>query len=235
MVTTKNEYFANLDVLKNINQPAYALLPKAGTPYHIDVDTRTIDNNNLSILEKDHKSKTIYFSINRYVDYMDLAQTICVIQYNANGKSYFYPVPFYDVYTKVEEGKIIFPWNLDYTVTEKPGTVTFSIRFFKIGTYINKKNEAELILTYNLNTLSSVLTIKKSLTEFQIDKDDALHLKPSEKDILMSYIDEKMKTLSRKVYWTVLEDDFSQSVIDIADNEVKQDLLQTMNPEKEEN
>ena len=234
MINTKSEYFANLDILKNINQPAYAILPKAGTPYHIDVETRTIDNNNLSILEKDHKSKTIYFSINRYVDYMDLAQTNCVIQYNANGRTHFYPVPFYDVYTKVSEGKIIFPWNLDYAVTEKSGTVPFCVRFFKVGTQINKKKEAELVLTYNLNTLSSAVTIKKSLSELQIDEDDISYLRPSDKDVIIAYVDEKMKTLSRKIYWTILDDNYSQPVIDIMDNEIKQDLLDIVSPKKED-
>jgi hypothetical protein len=52
----------------------------------------------------------------------------------------------------VTENKIIFPWNLDYAVTETPGNVPFSIRFFKIGTVINEKREAELVFTYNLNT-----------------------------------------------------------------------------------
>jgi hypothetical protein len=67
-------------------------------------------------------------------------------------KTCFYPVPFYDIYTKIEEGKIIFPWNLDYNVTKEPGSVQFSIRFFKIDTRITENNDAELILTYNLNT-----------------------------------------------------------------------------------
>lgn len=235
MTTSQKEYFANLDILQNINQPAYALLPKAGTPYHINVETREIATNSVVLLEKDHKSTTIYFSIDRYVDYMDLAQTVCVIQYNANGRTRFYPVPFYDVYSKNAEKQIIFPWNLDYAVTENPGTVPFCIRFFKIGTQINDKNEAELILTYNLNTSPSALIVKKSLTEMQIDKNDKTYLQPSDKDILMSYIDEKMKTLSRKLYWTVLTDEFSDSIIDIITEEVKEDLLNTMNPPKIEN
>jgi hypothetical protein len=51
----------------------------------------------------------------------------------------------------------------------------------------------------------------------------------------MSYIDEKMKTLSRKLYWTVLTDEFSDSIIDITTEEIKNDLLNTMNPpDKEE-
>lgn len=42
MVTTAQEYFANLDLLQNVNQPAYALLPTDENIYEIDVNTRTI-------------------------------------------------------------------------------------------------------------------------------------------------------------------------------------------------
>lgn len=216
MITATNEYLGNLDILQNVNQPAYALLPTAGTVYHIDVGTRSIDNNKLVIVEQDHKSKTIYFSINRYIDYMDLSQTCCVIQYNANGKTRFYPVPFYDVYTKMEEGKIIFPWTLDYAVSATPGTVPFSIRFFKIGTFLDENNSAKLALTYNLNTLPSFLSVSKSLVELPKDPNDKTYLQPGDKDIIMKYVDDKMSTLSRKIYWSVLSDDFKGSIIDVS-------------------
>ena len=82
MITTEDKYSSNLDILQNVNQPAYALLPAADKIYNITVNNRKIDNKNITIVEKDHKSATIYFSIDRYVDYMDLAQTKCIIQYN---------------------------------------------------------------------------------------------------------------------------------------------------------
>lgn len=227
MITTQKEYLGNLDILQNVNQPSYALLPAAEKIYDIDVDERVINNRNITLVEKDHKSKTIYFSIDRFVDYMDLAQTKCVIQYNAevDGKvrTRFYPVPFYDVYTKVEEGKIIFPWNLDYNVTKTAGSVPFNIRFFKIGTRITEDNDAELILTYNLNIQPSWVKVEKSLTELQI-ADDPTYLQPGDVDILMEYVDKKMQTLSRKIYWTIVSDDYTDSTIDVS-AELQEEIL----------
>lgn len=72
-ITTQIEYPANLDILQNVNQPAYALLSAAEKIYDINIDNRTISNQNIVVVEKDHKSKTIYFSVDRFVDYMDLA------------------------------------------------------------------------------------------------------------------------------------------------------------------
>jgi hypothetical protein len=42
MITTAEEYFANLNLIYNINPPAYALLPSAENIYDIDINTRTI-------------------------------------------------------------------------------------------------------------------------------------------------------------------------------------------------
>lgn len=240
-VTTRDEYLGNLDILQNVNQPSYALLPAAEKIYEIDVENREVHNQNIVLVEKDHKSKTIYFCIDRYVDYMDLAQTKCIIQYNttnADGKmrTRFYPVPFYDVYTKVEEGKIIFPWNLDYNVTKAAGSVAFNIRFFKIGTHITENNDAQLILTYNLNIRPSWVKVEKALTELQIDENDSSYLQPGDVDILMDYVDLKMQTLSRKIYWTIVSDDFTDKTIDVS-AEIQEDLtdiLDAMDEYKEE-
>lgn len=223
-ITTKDEYFGNLDILRNVNQPSYALLPAAEKIYDIDVNDRTISNQRVTIVEKDHKSKTLYFSIDRFVDYMDLSQTQCVIQYNVEGKSRFYPVPYYDIYTKISEGKMIFPWNLSYALTKNTGTIPFSVRFFRIGTFITENNDAELIFTYNFNTLPSYVHVEKALTELQIDENDEVYLQPGDREIIMEYVDRKMQTLSRKVYWTVLEDDFTDTTIDVS-TEIQEDIL----------
>ena len=156
MITTAQQYFANLDILQNVNQPAHALLPTDDNIYNIDVKTRKIAAPQFLSVEKDFKSETIYFAIDRFVDYMDLATTCCVIQYNnLNSKkgTRFYPVPFYDIYKLSHIDKIVFPWCLDYHVTEVAGPVEFSIRFFKIGEAYNERNESVRVFTYNLNTL----------------------------------------------------------------------------------
>ena len=215
MITAENKYFANLDILQNVNYPTYALLPTADKIYNVDVNSRKIDNPNITIVEKDHRSTTLYFSINRHVDYMDLAHTKCIIQYNIKNQTYYYPVPFYDVYTQMIEDKIIFPWNLDYAIAESPGEVSFNIRFFKTGT-IQNNNTIEDIVTYNLNILPSSLKIEKSLTEHHLTSEDKEYLKPNEVQKIMQYVDTTMQTLSRKIYWTVLNDDYQDTSIDVS-------------------
>lgn len=231
MITTEDKYSSNLDILQNINQPAYALLPAADKIYNITINNRKIDNQNITIVEKDHKSATIYFSIDRYVDYMDLAKTKCIIQYNTKNRTYYYPVPFYDVYTKVLEKQIIFPWNIDYSVTNTPGVIPFSIRFFKVGTELSGNNEEKTVLTYNLNILPSQLVVEKALTEQQIDKNDESYLQPGDFEKLMAYVDTTMQTLSRKIYWTVLNDDYKNTTVDVS-AELKDQLLDIIEEEK---
>lgn len=213
MVTRENEYFANLDVLQNVNSPAFALLADAEIVHDIDLKTRTITPISVTILEKDHKSEVLYFSVDRYMDYMDLAKTCCIIQYNIDNTTRFYPVPFYDVYSKAPAGKIVFPWCLDYNITKKSKIIEFSIRFFQIGTQLDENNIAQYVLTYNLNTLPASLGIKKGMTEYHLEKNDEIYLQPGDKEIIMNYVDNRMSTLSRKIYWSVLDDSYSDDHI----------------------
>ena len=213
MITTQNEYLSKLDVLQNINYPAYALMPTAEKFYEIDVTTRQVEPITLSSIQRDHKAETLYFTVKRFVDYMDLSRTNCVIQYNVDGKTRYYPVPFYDIYTNAYKGEIILPWCLDYAVTKNAANVQFSIQFFKIDELLTERNDVEHIVSYSLNTLPSILVIKKGLAELQLDTDEA-YLQPKERQLLMNYVDKKMDTLSRKVYWTVVDDSFTGSNID---------------------
>ncbi len=70
MITTQNEYLSKLDILQNINNPAYALLPTAEKFYEINVNTREVAPITLSSIQRDHKAETLYFTVKRFVDYM---------------------------------------------------------------------------------------------------------------------------------------------------------------------
>ena len=117
MVTTADEYFGKLHLTLNENPPAYARLPSAENIYNIDAKTRVVDAPEFLGVERDHKSEVIYFVIDRKVDYMDLSQTCCVINYvnDVTNMARSYIVPFYDIYTLATEGKMLVPWNLDAT------------------------------------------------------------------------------------------------------------------------
>lgn len=229
MITTAQEYFANLDLIQNVNQPAYAILPSAENIYNIDINTRTIQAPKFLSLEKDHKSETIYFQIDRFVDYMDLSQTCCIIQYNnAKHKSLFYPVPFYDIYTKADKNKMLFPWCLDASVAEVAGLVQFSIRFFKIGERLNNRNEMEKILVYNMNTLPAESQVLKGITEYKPDMNSDYLLTPTQFDQLNDRIDNLAKF--NTIFWTMLDDTFTSSIN--TDN-IEQDLDTIMDNHKD--
>ena len=170
MITPSQEYYNKLWLLQSPNIPHLALLvPSTETIYKINLNNRTIESPPFISVELDHKSEIIYFSVDRYYDAMDLADTNCIIQYTntATKKSGFYAVPFYDVVTLSAEKyindkgqeeyvpKILFPWCIDGLATEKAGTLEYSIKFYKVG------DDNKII--YNLNTLPAKTQILKTL------------------------------------------------------------------------
>lgn len=213
MVTTTQEYNASLSVLQSVNPPAYALLPTTEKVYHINASTRTIDAPKFLSVEKDFKAETIYFAIDRYVNYMDLADTCCIIQYNnpeAEEKgTRYYAVPFYDVYKMAHVNKIVFPWCLDAHVAKTAGTVEFSIRFFKIGEILNDQEQAEYVVLYNFNTLPATSQVLHGLTEKQLTALDDYYLTTTQYEYLISEIS-KINYLG-KVYWTVLNEEVEEA------------------------
>lgn len=233
MITTAQEYFSNLDLLQNVNAPAYALLPTAENIYEIDVNTRTIAAPPFLSVEKDYKAEVIYFSIDRYVDYMDLSQTCCIIQYNniKGGKgTRFYPVPFYDIYRLGMADKIVFPWCLDYYVTEVAGPVEFSIQFFKVGEAINDRQEAVKVFTYNLNTLPASSQVLYGFKELQLNPKDDYYLQVDQYRQLANAI--KAVGDVQKLRWTYLDDSFVGPTIDIA--EIQLNLNQILEKSSED-
>lgn len=96
---TAEEYYNYLFQMQSQNPPTIALIEKAHSPYPIDAATRTVKGPEFLSVERDHNSETLYFVIDRFVDYMDLAETCCIIQYTnlTTKKSYIYHVPFYDL------------------------------------------------------------------------------------------------------------------------------------------
>lgn len=241
MITTDQEYFSNLSLLYNVNQPIYALLPSAEVIYNVDLNNRKIDAPEILSIEKDHKSEVVYFSVNRFADYMDLAQTCCVIQYNVsrkiNGKTvnktYFYPVPFFDIYTKADEGKMLFPWCLDASVTVSSGDVEFAICFFKIGTRITDNGQAEYIYTYNLNTLPAKSKIIKGIEEHEITTKEEVTLANLQYKNLWNAINGILENgVSTSLFWTVLPNDFTDP--DVDDSAITQELT-TIQSEIEQN
>ena len=90
------------DYLISIPQTPYNnfILPEDEPVYEIDLNTRKINSPQFLGTQTEHGAEIIYFSVDRYFNEMDLANTTCLIQYiNANNEGKIYPVPFYDLNT----------------------------------------------------------------------------------------------------------------------------------------
>ena len=205
MITTAEQYNANLHLIHNNNPPIFATLPTADNIYNIDIKTREIDAPKFLAVEKDHVSETIYFMVDRYADYMDLATTSCVITYtNALGKSRMYAVPFYDIYSFDTLGKIIFPWCLDANVAEAPGEVQFYIQFFKVSEVPDEMtNGTKKILSYCLNTLPAKSKVLKGMVVEEMKEGYELDL-PQYNELI-----DKINSIGeyRHTYWTTVDDE----------------------------
>ena len=85
------------DLQKNNKTPLIAhLLPKENQIHEVDLNTRTINVPQFLSVRYDHNAEVIYFKCPRYFEGVDLADTVCVIQYiNADGDQGIYWVPYY--------------------------------------------------------------------------------------------------------------------------------------------
>lgn len=138
----------------------------------IDLNSREINAPKFLSVQYDHNAEIIYFRCNRYFDNMDLARTVCVIQYlNAEhietdeGSPNFgektrdagiFWVPYYDIdhtvthYTSETEGvtepTLLIPWSIGGLATAYEGTVTYSVRFYRLA------NDNDKTYLYNMST-----------------------------------------------------------------------------------
>ena len=106
----EQDYLSHLYIIQSQNPPSLVLFPDVKKIYDVDLDTREIESPDFLSVSKDHKAETIYFRVDRFKGYMDLSNTICVIQYfTPDGSAHVYPVPFYDVITEKHKNPYC-PW-----------------------------------------------------------------------------------------------------------------------------
>lgn len=197
IATEKVDTLEQLYELQKQNAPSNVFLPFAHNIYDIDLSTRKINGPEFISARRDHKSEIIYFKIDRYFDYMDLSNTICVIEYIVPGDTkrvpHIYIVPFYDTSKFISEGKMIFPWSVGGAATSREGTIEYAIRFYRIdGEGENRK------LVYNLNTLPAKSKILPSI------EGDGEILK-AEYDIPAEPYEELIhQVVNNRTYWTIL-------------------------------
>lgn len=150
MITTPKDYYNLYHRIQSENAPSLAvLLPTDEKIYLVDLNARTVEAPQFLSVERDHKAEVIYFKVNRFFDFYDLTQAVCVVQYvNALGEPRAYVVPYYDIDTLSEDDMILFPWVIDGEATKAGGEIEYSIKFYKL-TDTGKR------YLYNLSTIPS--------------------------------------------------------------------------------
>lgn len=139
--------------------------------FNIDLNTREIETPSIMSVKSDHNAELIIFAVDRYYNYVDLADSQCIIQFKTidkDGQEYFglYPVQYYDIETLYDfenEGnsKILIPWEIPINVTQSATEVEYNFRF-----YIFDPDKNQVL--FNLNTKPGSSRIENTL---EIDDD----------------------------------------------------------------
>ena len=219
MITTPEEYYKYLwgieetDEDGNVinpynNRPVLSIiLPSDERTFDVNLSTRTINVPTFLSVAKDHRAETVYFLVDRYYEYKDLAETSCVIEYiNAAGEGGFYIVPFYDVTSYQgyidtdaegndinETEKMLVPWCIDGGVTKTAGPVQFALRFYELDGDTRE-------FKYNIRTQVATAEVLTGMDETALDE-------KVDYDIMSTLIqdfNEKIDHHEHTVYWTDL-------------------------------
>lgn len=191
------------------NKPLLSfILPSDERTFDVDLSSRTISVPTFLSVSKDHRAETVYFLVDRFFEYKDLATTSCIIEFiNAEGKGGFYPVPFYDIssYPRyfsddedgkqiVHEAKMIIPWCIEGDVTAAAGAVQFVIHFYEL-------DETKTELVYNIRTLPATAQVLAGLDATSLEEADA-ELEAN----FAEQINDKIENATATIYWTDLPD-----------------------------
>ena len=171
-ITTLEEYFSWLKVLSKFDKK-FTRLPIDEECFEINANTRAINipasfKKNGVAIQGDDLAEIVYFKIDRYFDYMDLANTVIFIQWetprDASGNIIKSVSPAYIKDIESEPGKLIFGWALSDAITGTAGTLKFSVRFFQ---WKNDETEGEenasKEIVYSFSTLTASVTIHPSI------------------------------------------------------------------------
>lgn len=192
----EQEYLSQLYIIQSQNPPSLVLFPETKRIYDIDLNTRTIDAPQMLSVSNDHKAETIYFRVDRFHDYMDLSNTVCVIQYvTPNNEVFVYPVPFYDVVTEKKNKKMILPWCIDGLATKYKGMVEYSVRFYRL-----EEKDQEYKLIFNLSTQVAASEVLEGMQVSELSKDFDISIERYEQ--ILQEID---KIKREGVYWDILD------------------------------
>lgn len=199
LIQTTDNYKLVEKLFQDGAKPTLVQLEIDDTIYKIDLATRQVEAPEFLAVKSDHEAEIIFFEIDRYYDGMDLSTIPCVVQYKIINKETgeetlnSHLIPFYDIYTKATEYKMILPWDITNNVSKNASEIIFSFRFFKVDTDCN--------VIYSLNTLTSTSKILDTLDNNKI----------SEETKIPGTLYDEIMTLYRylydntDVYWEILD------------------------------
>lgn len=151
------DFFGHIEDIRELSDGKFLRLPLDEPLFEIDANTRRIEvpaefrANGVAVLN-DHLAETVFFSIDRFFDYMDLGSTTIYINWKMNQESG--RTQNFILSKDIIPGSLVFGWPIDKLVTKKSGTLQFAVEF-------NKTDSSGLI--YRFNTLASTVTIKEGL------------------------------------------------------------------------
>lgn len=174
-IDSLDEYYAYLRNLVDITgqtedeKAFYVRLPLDEDVFAIDANTRNISipssfaRNGVGV-QGDEMAEILYFTIDRYFDAVDLANSniLIAIQWEARNAQRETIAGISRNFGKDVEslpGKIIFGWPISSELTEANSTIKFAVRFYTI----TENENHEKTFTYSFATLPAEITINQTL------------------------------------------------------------------------
>ena len=154
-ISSLEDYFGNVQEIANLPEgEKYLRMPLDEPMFEIDANSRKIDTSKFTgvQVQGDHAAETIFFSIDRYFDYMDLNNVDIYINWKMGSES-GHSINFIKS-GDIIPGKLVFGWPIAKEFTGKSGALSFGVEFFR---------EIDGETKYSLNTLISTLNIKDGL------------------------------------------------------------------------
>ena len=152
------QFFGNIVEIAQLDNK-FLRLPLDEPIFEIDANTRVISvpsefrSNGLAV-QGDHLAETVFFSIDRYFDRMDLSCTDITINWKMGTNSG--KTKNFIMSKDIIPGKVVFGWPINNIITQKSGSLTFAVEF-------SLKNENNGEILYDFNTLSASINIKDGL------------------------------------------------------------------------
>ena len=170
-----DEYYAYLQDLVNITglsddeKRFFVRLPLDEDVFAIDANSRSITvpssfaRNGVGV-QGDEMAEILYFTVDRYFDAQDLANSNIniAIQWEAKNANKEAIAGFSRNFGKDIEsipGKIIFGWPISSELTEADSTIKFAVRFYTIS----EDENHEKTFTYSFATLPAEISINKTI------------------------------------------------------------------------